>query len=66
MEEETEERTEVFQPSVVGNGLRAQDIVARDKLDEEMGFFRYVEGPARLGWLTNMHEASLFRCHSIA
>lgn len=42
--------------SKYSNTLKAHEVIALDKLDEQMGFFRYVEGPGKLGWLMNMHE----------
>lgn len=43
-------------PIEVFGALKLQDVLMRDRLDEEMGFGRYTEGPSRLGWLVNMHE----------
>ncbi|TPX58573.1 DNA-directed DNA polymerase [Powellomyces hirtus] len=32
-----------------------EEVKARDELDEKMGFWRYREGPEKLGWMVNMH-----------
>ncbi|KAJ3012895.1 DNA polymerase epsilon catalytic subunit [Thoreauomyces humboldtii] len=34
---------------------RIEEIKVRDALDEKMGFWRYREGPEKLGWMVNMH-----------
>jgi len=34
---------------------RFEQIRARDMLDEQFGFYRYEDGPERLGWLLGMH-----------
>ncbi|KAI8821881.1 uncharacterized protein EV422DRAFT_573743 [Fimicolochytrium jonesii] len=34
---------------------RIEEIRVTDELDENMGFWRYREGPEKLGWLVNMH-----------
>ncbi|KAI9091268.1 putative POL2-DNA polymerase epsilon, calytic subunit A [Phlyctochytrium arcticum] len=36
------------------------EVRTRDEMDEKMGFFRYSEGPERLGWMVNMHPTTLF------
>ncbi|KAI8587396.1 hypothetical protein BDZ88DRAFT_240684 [Geranomyces variabilis] len=34
---------------------RLEEVKQRDELDEKMGFWRYREGPEKLGWMVNMH-----------
>ena len=36
--------------------MRFEEVRKRDEIDARMGFPRYTEGPARLGWLVNMQE----------
>jgi hypothetical protein len=38
--------------------LQFEEVKRMDQIDERMGFPRYQEGPARLGWLINMHPVS--------
>ncbi|TPX34056.1 DNA-directed DNA polymerase [Synchytrium microbalum] len=35
--------------------LMFEEIQLRDEMDERMGFYRYAEGPEKLGWLVNLH-----------
>ncbi|KAI9013156.1 hypothetical protein BC832DRAFT_282542 [Gaertneriomyces semiglobifer] len=39
---------------------RIAETKARDELDEKMGFWRYSEGPERLGWMVNLHATTIF------
>ncbi|KAG8738813.1 DNA polymerase epsilon catalytic subunit [Ceratobasidium sp. 414] len=34
---------------------RFEEVKIRDEVDEKLGFFKYLEGPKRVGWLVNMH-----------
>ncbi|ORX90877.1 putative DNA polymerase epsilon catalytic subunit A [Basidiobolus meristosporus CBS 931.73] len=36
-------------------GNRFEEVKKVDALDEKLGFYRYQEGPEKLGWLINMH-----------
>ncbi|KND02716.1 DNA polymerase epsilon catalytic subunit [Spizellomyces punctatus DAOM BR117] len=40
--------------------FRKEEVRVRDEMDEKMGFYRYTEGPERLGWMVNMHPTVLF------
>ncbi|KAJ1920549.1 DNA polymerase epsilon catalytic subunit [Mycoemilia scoparia] len=39
---------------------KLEKVKERDRLDEQLGFYRYQEGPQKLGWLVNMHATSVF------
>ncbi|KAF9586291.1 DNA polymerase epsilon catalytic subunit [Lunasporangiospora selenospora] len=34
---------------------RFEDIALQDEIDEKLGFFKFQEGPEKLGWLINQH-----------
>ncbi|KAJ3047104.1 DNA polymerase epsilon catalytic subunit, partial [Rhizophlyctis rosea] len=38
---------------------RVEDLKARDELDERMGFYRFVEGEDKVGWMVNIHPTVL-------
>lgn len=42
------------------NDDKFDEVKRQDELDEKMGFWRYREGPSKLGWLINMHPVSHF------
>lgn len=38
---------------------RFDDAVLQDEIDEKLGFFKFQEGPEKLGWLINQHAVSV-------
>lgn len=34
---------------------RFEEVRVIDEIDEKLGFYRYTEGPEKLGWMVNMH-----------
>lgn len=39
---------------------RFDDAVLQDEIDEKLGFFKFQEGPEKLGWLINQHAVSCY------
>ena len=37
---------------------RFEDATLQDEIDERLGFFKFQEGPDKLGWLINQHAVS--------
>ena len=37
---------------------RFDDVAFQDEIDEKLGFFKFQEGPEKLGWLINQHPVS--------
>ena len=42
----------------VNDLLKFEEIKVQDELDSLMGFYRYTEGPPKLGWMVNMAPVS--------